>query len=344
MLGIFGKFLQERLSQSMRSIYGNYILVLDNFAVDMRGQKGIIDPRKDMKEAGYTLEEIERYLNEENSNREIEKKARADFARLILDLSNANPEINIIFRPHPVLDTRYWQEVFCMSKNISVVEKGAIHAWIYGSIATIHSGCTTGLEAYGANKHTFDISNLINQRIAGVEKSLISKTQTKIESREEFFKSIKELCRSISKNINVVLNSKPTAESTSTQIEENLSKALSLMQRNCQDVSSNIKRRIDVINGDDVIGSSSSISYIIEKMWQLNGKNFISIDKLIEANCTINMMPNSGKSRYVEIMEINARIKDIEYAFRNLGVSLPSPKIQKISTNLFRLSGNHRGI
>ena len=68
-----------------------------------------------------------------------------------------------MFRPHPVLCHKYWYEKFNNISNITIAEKGPIHAWIYGSLATVHSGCTTGLEAYGANRLTIDISDLISE-------------------------------------------------------------------------------------------------------------------------------------------------------------------------------------
>ena len=83
-----------------------------------------------------------------------------------------------------MLDPTFWAKYFANFENISIVEKGPIHAWTYRSVATVHSGCTTGLEAFGADKATFDISGLVGPRLASIQSSLISKSQ-KLISKEQ---------------------------------------------------------------------------------------------------------------------------------------------------------------
>ena len=110
-----------------------YILVLDNFSVDHRGQKGMVDPSQDLKQAGFSDDAINTYVQDLADNAKIEEEARQDFANLIMRLAKNNPYLNFVFRPHPVLDPRYWQDAFASSKNISIAERGPIHAWIYES-------------------------------------------------------------------------------------------------------------------------------------------------------------------------------------------------------------------
>ena len=97
-------------------------------------------------------------------DREYEIQSRQDFAALIKKLSIQNPSLNFIFRPHPALNPTYWYNSFATQKNIHVICRGSVQPWIYAALATIHSGCTTGLEAYGCNINTIDVSRLIGER------------------------------------------------------------------------------------------------------------------------------------------------------------------------------------
>ena len=193
LLGELGLLIQERTINSIHSLFGKYVLILDNFSVDHRGLKNMIDPSNDLKQAGWEEEEIEKYVRKKQEDRSIEKNARTDFSKIIESLAQDNPNINFVFRPHPVLEPSFWHQQFSGYKNISIIDKGSIHAWIYGSIATIHSGCTTGLEAYGAGKRTIDISSLISKRTESIQSSLIGQSAKKIDNYSELNNSIKKL-------------------------------------------------------------------------------------------------------------------------------------------------------
>ena len=193
LLGDFGEELNKRYVDSINNIYGKYILVLDNFSVDHRGQKGMVDPSQDLKQAGFSDDAINTYVQDLADNAKIEEEARQDFANLIMRIAKNNPYLNFVFRPHPVLDPRYWQDAFASSKNISIAERGPIHAWIYGATATIHSGCTTGLEAYAADRNTYDVSELISSRSSNIQASLIGQSRKEIKSASSLESELKKI-------------------------------------------------------------------------------------------------------------------------------------------------------
>lgn len=338
-LGNFGALFQQRLSESMKNIYGDYLLILDNFSVDARGQKGIIDPTKDMREAGHTEQEIKDYLEEVGQNRSIEEKARGEFAELVEEIATRIPEINIVFRPHPVLDQRYWREKFSVYRNINIVDKGAIHAWIYGSMATLHSGCTTGLEAYGACKKTYDVSGLIGPRINGVKNSLISRTQQVIKERRELMISIKDVWQQYKKNERLLVSKKKNHEYKGSErvVSEGVDQAIMILKGNCSDVAKNIWQMLALDNAEDVIGSTSALSYIVEKSIHSNKSNSRSIESMVNDGYTMKIQPNNGKSRYVSELEISNRVRDIWLAFNELGAKLPLPIVESLGINLYRL-------
>ena len=80
LLGDFGEELNKRYVDSINNIYGKYILVLDNFSVDHRGQKGMVDPSQDLKQAGFSDDAINTYVQDLADNAKIEEEARQDFA------------------------------------------------------------------------------------------------------------------------------------------------------------------------------------------------------------------------------------------------------------------------
>ena len=64
-------------------------------------------------------------------------------------IAQQNPNINIIFRPHPRQDIKKVKKNFDTKslKNIFIIQEGSITPYIYASEFYLHSGCTTALEA-----------------------------------------------------------------------------------------------------------------------------------------------------------------------------------------------------
>ena len=118
----------------------------------------MVDPSQDLKQAGFSDDAINTYVQDLADNAKIEEEARQDFANLIMRIAKNNPYLNFVFRPHPVLDPRYWQDDL-HPQNISIAERGPIHAWIYGATATIHSDVPQGW------KHTQLIEIHMTERV-----------------------------------------------------------------------------------------------------------------------------------------------------------------------------------
>lgn len=67
---------------------------------------------------------------------------------LINRLSIEFPDLAIVVRPHPSEDFEFYRTIFRGVPNVHVIHEGSVIPWIAASIATIHDGCTTGLEAF----------------------------------------------------------------------------------------------------------------------------------------------------------------------------------------------------
>jgi surface carbohydrate biosynthesis protein len=74
------------------------------------------------------------------------------FLSLISYLSNNFKHTKIIIRPHPVENKDVYFNLAAKHSNVEVVQEGNVIPWIRAATALIHSGCTTGIEAYLSNK------------------------------------------------------------------------------------------------------------------------------------------------------------------------------------------------
>lgn len=94
------------------------------------------------------------------------------YCKAIIYLSEKFSEINFILRPHPSEDYKNWEKALNSFKNIKVFHEGNVIDWIYGAKAIIHTGCTTGIEAWALNKPVLRYNPFPNK---GFESSLPNK-------------------------------------------------------------------------------------------------------------------------------------------------------------------------
>ena len=71
-----------------------------------------------------------------------------NYVDLVKKLSAEFPEINFIVRPHPSERAETWHEKLGKINNVKCIFEGSANEWIYASEGLIHSGCTTGIEAW----------------------------------------------------------------------------------------------------------------------------------------------------------------------------------------------------
>ena len=163
-LGGIGELINNKTINSLNKIFKTFVLVVDNFTIDQgRHGQGLHDPSGDMRAEGRTEEEINYLLERIKAERELEIRARESFSKLVLKLTENFPHVQFIIRPHPVHPREYWHRTFA-EQNIDILASGCVHPWLYAAACTIHSGCTTGLEAFAANTKNFDVSELIDER------------------------------------------------------------------------------------------------------------------------------------------------------------------------------------
>jgi surface carbohydrate biosynthesis protein len=108
---------------------------------------------------------------------------RLNFAAVVrfVDWVEANlPDVAIILRPHPSENPRFWERGFGGRPRVRVESAGVFIPWLLASEMLVHTGCTTGLEAFlmdhpaisltppGTRWHEHYVANLINPAFADV--------------------------------------------------------------------------------------------------------------------------------------------------------------------------------
>ncbi len=131
---------------SIKRKYGNFVLINTNFGAwnyspafkrnyfdNMKYYGNISTPEEELR----LKEKIEYYKYRYNS-----------FVGMIKKLATEISPIQIIVRPHPAENHEKWKEDLKSIKNVKVIFNGSVVQWIQASMCMIHSGCTTGIEAF----------------------------------------------------------------------------------------------------------------------------------------------------------------------------------------------------
>ena len=70
------------------------------------------------------------------------------YSEMVVMLAKELPHVNLIIRPHPSEEHTTWIDSVKGCSNICVNRDGNVIDWIFGAKAVIHTGCTTGVEAF----------------------------------------------------------------------------------------------------------------------------------------------------------------------------------------------------
>jgi surface carbohydrate biosynthesis protein len=187
------KIFEEKVLE-LNEQYQDYILINTNFGYlnSIWGEKnrvrniqtasGAIDPTNQESIHDYDI-----YI-------EWEKICHDALKKSILTLSSLWSEKNFIIRPHPGEDLDKVANEYQGIKNIKIIREGSHVPYTLGSDLLIHTSCTTGLEAFLANKTAVSLvpksiwysdqilSNLVN-KVCSSDKDLISFVNSKLSEQ-----------------------------------------------------------------------------------------------------------------------------------------------------------------
>ena len=177
----------------IKNLFGDYVLFNDNLAVD-HFDKNYTHPMRmfnsDAEQRQRAEQEWLKITNEHTSRRDSVR----DFI-----LSVANQGFKVIVRPHPVYDSIYWHHSFRLHPNITTIYEGPVEPWIHASSAVFTSGCTTGIQAFLANRPSFELD------IPGVKsEAFSSKILPKVKNVKELFSSIRTYDERYSQKVNEI--------------------------------------------------------------------------------------------------------------------------------------------
>ncbi|WNM20227.1 surface carbohydrate biosynthesis protein [Flavobacterium capsici] len=131
----------------IKSEFNDFILINGNYLANHGlGEKYLFS-----NNGGYKVEDINSRMKRVKYYT-YNSKQLVSMVELTHELAVKFPELNFVYRPHPSENHEYYKQVFKGVSNIIVKHQGAVTPWILASMAIIHDGCTTALEATLASK------------------------------------------------------------------------------------------------------------------------------------------------------------------------------------------------
>ncbi len=187
------KVLYESESRKICKKWGKYILINTNFApgnfsrlykcsyVESRVHQFhvIIGRAPTEEEMSFLIGEAEYY-----------KELFDWYVEMIKAVSVRFPGINFILRPHPSEDIINWKQALKGLDNVHVIFKGNAVDWITGSLAVIHTGCTTGIESWALGKIVIVYNP---NKKEGIEPQLPNKFGVKVTSIDDLYKVLTDI-------------------------------------------------------------------------------------------------------------------------------------------------------
>ena len=259
----------------------------------------------------------------------IEQSARDNFSKLIKSLAKDFPSHAFIIRPHPALYPGYWKVKFADEKNVFVIGKGNVQPWIYGSLVTIQSGCTTAIEALACKVKTIDVSNIIGNRTEAINNSLAAQGNNKPGNIEELKYQILDSIKQESDQKRKSLQSFRWNSKTNS-FKENF---MQLIEENSCHIRNNIGQELGIANGDHVLGRCSGMAKLLQLINVGEGSSFdINLREKVK-----NYPPNTGKSRLVNAREVYRKTGQFVVALKGVGMPMKAIRLDILSTNLFMM-------
>lgn len=86
------------------------------------------------------------------------------YVNMVKNIAKQMDEINIIVRPHPSEEHSTWKNDLSGLPNIHIIADGSVVNWILAAQAVIHTGCTTGIEAFVAGRPVLRYNPIYNSQ------------------------------------------------------------------------------------------------------------------------------------------------------------------------------------
>ena len=140
-------------SSALKSLYGDFVLCSDNFAVEHRQGDNYVIPK-------FNVSSSQNELNSRAFDESVvlASNRRDCYADVLHSLLRKFPSTQFVLRPHPIADPRWWLNQFWKYRNFHLIYHHSIEPWLHACKAMISFGCTTSVQALIANKPVIEIS------------------------------------------------------------------------------------------------------------------------------------------------------------------------------------------
>ena len=296
----FGLYKEKSDEYLMK--YGPYILIDTHFSL-ANNAYGISDTFTIRNGYGPTIKEKLK-LTKYWADHQIKI---AYFVTLAKKISVKFPELNIIFRPHPMEDFNYYNSIFSKIDNVFVENEGEVVPWILGAKCLIHDHCTTSVEAHMMN---VPVINYVVNNSQDHDSYLTKMVGTKCASENEVLNCIK----------NIIIDDE-NFKGINHFEENELSLLSNLRKRNPNDLVTLIK---DVVKLKSSLKESKLSNFQLKVMESLYSL-FLFIKKPIRKL----FFKEKQKSHEADLVAFNG--------FNEAEISLKLKKISKILDKKFKL-------
>lgn len=131
-------------ADSIKRRYGKFVLVNTNFGLvnHFRGQEfGIRIITERYGASPECLSFMRRRFD-------LQREILGHFRSMLIVISKAFGQYNIVLRPHPSENRAFWKECTQGLSNVRVIHEGDVLPWLLASALVIQNECTTAVEAF----------------------------------------------------------------------------------------------------------------------------------------------------------------------------------------------------
>tara|TARA_B110000027_G_scaffold133855_1_gene163610 strand:+ start:5750 stop:7138 length:1389 start_codon:yes stop_codon:yes gene_type:complete len=316
-------FYKKEINQ-FKIKYKKFIFVASSFPVDQ-----VMNKKSFNKFRFYNFEMGKKEtLIKKNFDKylEIEKNNYINLIRLLEKIAINNPDINIVFRPHPRQDIEIVKRRFSKKiKNIKIIYKDVITPWIAACDIYLHSGCSSFLEA------------------ASLEKKIIYFSQNDHEKKAQMYKEFGKYFNSIDTCFNFLKKNKRNSEFVFSKSKKPLSiiensstskefnqKFINYLKKNYSNKLLSVKNLYPIKNS---FNSSLDEFKILIKKFILK---FSFLENILFQLNASNILSNKYKIKKFPHLKKNEVLK---YVFRSTKIK-NSIIIEQLSKDLFSLRRN----
>ena len=315
LLGDLGKIFYKEKVDSLSNIFGDYVLISDSFAPQLFGHDENHGKPQDFELKNISDLKILKSQKQRISSELVESSSRAyktaaEFAGLINQIVSFFPQVNFVFRPHPLSALNYWYKNLKQARNLTILYKGSVEPWLLSCRAVLHSGCTTGLQAELADIPAIEMSALFdNTKAMGISASVS-------RYKPENFNELKQIFSGLNNSkISSCLDTQKKL--LNCQIESEL------FSENIGTINSSVLRKIQLDHGLKIPSVSNSWEVLADFY------NFSSASRAqpVLSELTLNQldsilgssMPLASKASFYSARDIYSRVKNL---CKLLGVNL----------------------